>query len=82
MVPPLAGRTPTFLDTCCILNLYASGRVEEILLASSSHLFVAEAVQQEAIFIRSIERKREPVNLSSLLDRTVLTITRPESESE
>ncbi|MFY9820259.1 MAG: hypothetical protein WAM82_02690 [Thermoanaerobaculia bacterium] len=43
------GSTPVFLDTCCVLNLYATGRMGEILAGLSERFAVVEAVLHEVL---------------------------------
>lgn len=40
------------LDSCCLLNLYASGRLAEIADALPHRLLVADRVQAEALWVR------------------------------
>ena len=46
-MPPLE-----MLDTCTLLNLYATGWLEDIARSRSGSLTIAENVKREAIWIR------------------------------
>lgn len=43
---------PVLLDACCVLNLFATGRVEEILRGIPLDFAAAERVVAEAMFVR------------------------------
>lgn len=40
------------LDACCLLNLYATRRLDEILVAVQGRFAAAERVAAEALYIR------------------------------
>jgi predicted nucleic acid-binding protein len=51
---------PVLLDACCLLNLYASGRFQEIAETFSQLTIADYVVQKEALFIR-----KQNVNLET-----------------
>jgi predicted nucleic acid-binding protein len=88
MVPDdLRGRT-VLLDACCLINVFASGRIEDILSALPAHFAVVEKVMEEALYVlpeRQAEgeaAERESLNVESLVDAGLVTLARPESEDE
>lgn len=88
MVPDdLRGRR-VLLDACCVINLFASGRVEEILSALPCHFYVAEKVTEEALYILPIGEdadapsEPEEIDLAPLITGGLIAIVRPESEEE
>jgi predicted nucleic acid-binding protein len=56
------------LDTCVLINLVATGQVEDIL-ASMARSVVCAAVQKESLYLRSNDPavSREPVSLDALI---------------
>jgi predicted nucleic acid-binding protein len=76
---------PLILDTCVVLSLCATRRVEEILGANAGPFLVAEAVLREALYIHVVvdgEREKELISLDSLLAAGVLSVVQPETEEE
>jgi len=75
------------IDTCCLLNLFASGKPREIL-----HYFggvrVSEYVQGEALWIREYDHESPPqliprrMDLTECLDAGVIAICRLEQSRE
>ena len=79
MTPPL------ILDTCVVLSLCATRRVEEILSANPGPFLVAEAVLHEALYIHVIVdgvREKELISLDPLLAAGALSVVQPETEEE
>jgi predicted nucleic acid-binding protein len=75
----------TLLDTCAVLSLYATRRMAEIIAVVSSPVAVADAVLQEAMYVRRIVEgvpEREPVNLTPLVASGVLAVIGAETEDE
>ncbi len=75
------------LDTCCLINLFASGRIEEVLSVLPAGFCVAERVTEEALYILSEEGEdapahREAINVQPFMVAGLLGILRPESEEE
>jgi len=75
------------LDACCIINLYASGRMGDILRSLASSAAVAAYVRDEEtirIYSGSSEqaKKYEMINLEPFIACNLLTIVSPESRAE
>lgn len=70
--------TAWFLDACALINLYASGRLADVVQHLQAPLLVVPKVVEEAgwVFERSgLERgPRVPIDLTPLLDAGVLEI--------
>ena len=77
-----------FLDTGCLLNLYASRNLESIMTTISSDFAVADYVlDQEAIYVWSgsqndESRERTPVNIVPLIQQNLIRVESLLSESE
>ncbi len=77
-----------FLDACCIINLYATGYIEDILRDLPYHFAVSRVVaEREVLSVRLAEgpeghRGREPVSLGELESLGVLTIMDVASKEE
>ncbi len=68
------------LDANCLINLYASGCMGDILRYIPKIFTLTDYVQQaEALFIRN---PQETINLQPLIDSGLLTIVSLESETE
>lgn len=76
------------LDACCIINLYASGQMGEILKSISKSVAVAAYVRdKEALRIYSghdgDETERyEKIDLQPFIDSGLLIVVSPETEAE
>ena len=72
------------LDASCIISLYASGVMEEILQAISKQVAVAAYVErEEALWVYTGEgEQREAIVLQSFVEAGLLTIVEIESEEE
>jgi len=76
------------LDACCLINLFASAHVEDILSTIPAPFGVAAAVRREALYILSEHvdeeplNEPEPVSVEPLVASGLLTILHPESEQE
>jgi predicted nucleic acid-binding protein len=69
------------LDACCIINLFASRRIAEILHDLPYRSAVAEIVRQEALFVRA-GVGMEAVVWEPLLESGLLPVLAFESEAE
>lgn len=76
------------LDTCCLINLFASAHIEDIISAVPLPFSVAEAVRREALYILP-EREpaeppteAEPVSIEPLVASGLLEVLQPDSEQE
>lgn len=76
------------VDACCLINLYASGKVEAILPACGGDFYVSEQVQAEALSIRQPDSEdpsllvRSPIDLSQAISSGLIKACRFESEAE
>lgn len=82
-----AGHAVVLLDACCLLNLYATGRAEEILGAIPVHFALAQAVASEALYVRrggsgKDADDREPVVLQLLVSAGLLELWQVKTEDE
>lgn len=72
------------LDTCCLINLLASGHGAEILRSRGTKLFVPSAVSRELIYLEPLhagpDQTRERIQLD--LPSLGLEPTSPETEAE
>ena len=76
------------LDACCIINLYASGQLGNILQSIAKSVAVATYVrEEEALRIYAgtdtdVTQKYERIDLQSFIDCGLLTVVSPETEAE
>lgn len=76
------------LDTCCLINLFTSAHIEDIISTVPVPFGVAEAVRREALYIlperESAEPSTEasPVSIEPLVGSGLLEVLQPESEQE
>ena len=76
------------LDTCCLINLFASAHIEDIISTVPLPFGVAEAVRREAPYIlpeREPEKpstEAEPVSIEPLVASGLLEVLEPETEQE
>ena len=72
------------LDASCVLNLYASGHMEEMLRCYPARFGVVAKVQSETLFVRATsgdaDDVQEPVNLVPLIQSGLLTVYHMKSE--
>jgi predicted nucleic acid-binding protein len=79
---------PIILDASCLLNLYASERLQEIAQTLPQPLAVADyVIQQEALYIRrrssdQDQEEREPVNVEPLVSAGLIQVMKVNSEAE
>jgi predicted nucleic acid-binding protein len=72
------------LDACCIINLYASKRIEEILITIPRSVSVAAYVKNEEI-LKTFDissDSTEDVDLQSLIDQGILILVDLDLETE
>lgn len=76
------------LDACCIMNLYASGKMEEIISSIAETIAVAVYVMKvEALSVYRESKKlsaddREVIDLQPLIDKGLLFVADLESDEE
>jgi hypothetical protein len=76
---------PIILDTCVVLSLYATHRMEEVLAVQPGPILIAEAVLRESLYIHVLVddvREKESIDLSPLVDTGKLIVVAPESAEE
>ncbi len=56
------------VDACCLINLYASGKIENILPACGGSFYVSEQVQRESLSIRQPDEQDPPQLVVSPID--------------
>jgi len=88
-VPDIApGHQCLILDACCLINLYASGRLLEILPSLGQVIVIAEYVQsEEALRIRGNASDEstvvyEPIDLRPAIESGLLSVVSLETEVE
>ena len=66
---------PAVIDTCVLINLLATNRIDEIVQVISPCRFVCPAVFQESLYLRSAEPAGQPeaVDLNPLFDQDIFT---------
>lgn len=87
MAVSFEGSARILLDTCCLLNLYATGRSDDILRALPPRFAVAERVADEAIYVRrggggDDADEKEPIALQPLIAAGLLEVLTLETEAE
>ena len=77
-------RIVQIVDTCVLINLLASGRIEEILQATSKAHVICPIVAAELIYLRSDDPRnpRERVDLDPLIASGTLRICDIQGETE
>ena len=75
------------LDACCVLNLYATGRMDRILRALPWRIAVADRVAGEALYLRrggggEDTDERDPVDLGPLIAQGLIEVLQLENEDE
>jgi len=75
-----------FLDSCAIVNLFATARFESLIACLDGEAHVVDYVVRESQFIRTRlpdgSDERQPIQLDPLLRRGVLHVCELESEAE
>jgi predicted nucleic acid-binding protein len=76
------------VDTCCMINLYASQQLQAIVAASMEQVIVPKPVVEECLYIRQASEEDPDhlvpmaINLHSLIDDGVLLLTELTGEAE
>jgi predicted nucleic acid-binding protein len=74
------------LDACCLINLFSSGQISEILRAIPHNWHVCAAVAGEALFVDIITpegtRKRIPADLDALFKSGAIRQCEPKGDDE
>ncbi len=73
------------LDACCVINLYASGQMGNILQSIAKVVAVAAYVRDEEaqrIYAGDGTQKYEKIDLQPFIDSGLLTVVSPETEAE
>ncbi len=76
------------IDTCCLIDLLASGHAEGVLRACGHAWHLSVAVQSEVQFIRHLDPANStkfilvPVDLTALISAGVLTVCQPDVQAE
>lgn len=83
-----SSRECVILDACCTINLYATGRMEEILARLPEQVAIAALVyEQETLYIGADPRdplpsEDEMINLQPFVERGLLLVISPKSDQE
>lgn len=86
--PITTGQDTLILDSCCLLNLYASGQMGPILTTLAEQVRVAAYVQEvEALRVYVVSKRAEPraterVKLEPFIEAGLLQIVALENEGE
>jgi predicted nucleic acid-binding protein len=74
------------VDTCCFINLYATGDLRGFLKASESSWHIPSAVLAESLFIRKLgdeqTEKREPIETEAHIDAGLLALVELQAGQE
>lgn len=76
------------LDACCIMNLYASRKMGEILETIPKSVAIAAYIhKEEALWIYggpddNVTQEKERIDLQPLIEKKLLTVVSPETEAE
>ena len=75
---------PVLVDTCTLINLYASGEPELLLRGLSDICMVCDAVSRESIFLRAEQKDLPPqrIDLAPLFQGRVLHTCQAETPDE
>lgn len=79
---------PTIIDTCCLINLYATGYIEAVLAATNSAWHISEMVMRESLFLRRPDPETEngfvlePILLAPLLETANLAVCTADGDGE
>jgi len=88
MVPDDLQARRVLLDACCLINLFASGRIAEILSVLPYRFYAAEKVTEEALYIlprdeiEDITSEPEAVSVQALSNAGLVEVMRLDSEEE
>lgn len=80
----MGNRKHLIIDACVLLNLIATGMLEQILEIAAQKSLICVLVQKESLFLRSETEPNEtvPVKLEPLIDAGVLTVCDFENDDE
>lgn len=76
------------LDACCVMNLYASRKMSEILETIPKPVAIAAYIhKEEALWVYggpddNVTQEKERIDLQPLIERRLLTVVSPETETE
>ncbi len=56
------------VDACCLINLYASGRIQAIVPACGDDFYLSEEVRRESLSIRQVDPADESLLIASRID--------------
>lgn len=72
------------LDTCVLINLVASGHVEDVVGTADEEFAICSAVEDESVFLRSQDPQspQEPVQVQSLVQSGLLRVCQLEAGEE
>ncbi len=76
------------LDTCCVMNLYASGVMKKVLSSLGKSIYISSyCLNEEALTVFSISKsasptKKEKINLMPMINEGFLSVADLETEKE
>src|ERR1700742_2856094 len=72
------------IDTCVLINLLASGEIENILRVAARRSFICSAVEKECIYLRGEDPASEPelIDLLPLVESEIFYLCHVESPDE
>ncbi|HWP43725.1 MAG TPA: hypothetical protein VNO14_10850 [Blastocatellia bacterium] len=72
------------LDACVLINLLASGEIEEILRVAAYDSLICSAVKGESVYLRTDDPQAplDPIDLSHLIESGLLTVCNIEGDRE
>lgn len=76
------------VDACCLINLYASGRIQDIIPACGGSFYVSEQVRFESLSIRQADPNdpslliASPINLAEAVSHGLIKDCRLEGDTE
>lgn len=77
-------RQVVLVDTCVLINLIASGHIEDVINESEEQFMICSAVEAESIFLRQadLESLAEEVQIKALVESGRLHVCSPANEEE
>jgi len=84
----MSDSTDKIIDACCLINLYASGRIQAIIPACGGSIFVSAEVARESMSIRKVDPADtslltpSPIDLSQEISIALIKECRLETEEE
>ncbi len=80
----MTGQRAVLLDTCVLINLIATGHLEDIVSRSDDEFIICSAVADESIFLRQVDVQAQPelVQIQSLVQSGHLRVYHPENDEE